>query len=47
MEERQDAPDFLREVAVEPKKVERNTGRTFLEEGTDSTKTGKVGHSRR
>lgn len=34
MEERQDASDFLREVAVELKKVE---GNTFLEEGTNST----------
>lgn len=34
LEERQDAPDFLREVAVELEKVEENTGRTSLEEGT-------------
>lgn len=39
MEERQDAPDFLREVAVELEKVERTweERRTSLEEQTSST----------
>lgn len=39
MEERQDAPDFLREVAVELEKVEgtREERRTSLEEQTSST----------
>lgn len=44
MEERQDAPDFLREVAVELEKVEgtREERRTSLEERTSSTEQRRV-----
>lgn len=41
MEERQDVPDFLREVAVELKKVEE-TQEEVLEEGTNSTEQRRV-----